>query len=286
MEHCLLSSNNSINQNNTQNGGLILDTDRKQFLCSMPDNSGTYIIDKHDGRASRIEDLMWFANSYGKYIYYSNQKYSNKMFRLDTETNKSEQFLDIPSFQPIIIDNDIFLINEEDKKLYSYNLTNNSRTKILDCPINSFLLHNNRIIYNNDNEIASCSLGGKDREVLLGTAALRLIIRDNAIIFADKNNKYILTELNLLNGQKYAYEDISTIGYTSDGRYIYVTNISNGSSIYRIDNESKSCFRIYGESADYLHIVKQELYFLSNDNWNRMDLAGGQALKIDINRDA
>jgi hypothetical protein len=272
--------NNSGISNNIQNGGLILDIDKKQFLCGVTDGSGTYIIDKNNGEISKIEDIMWFSNVYNKYIFYSNQKYGNKMYRLDIETYRSEKFLDVPCYQLTIFDNDIFYINELDKKLYSYNLTNNSSNKIIDSQINSFIINAGKIIYNNQNEIALCTTSGRDREVLVNACALRLIFLNNALAFADKKNNYMLTTINIHTGQKYTYEDISTINYNSDGRYIYATNINNGSSIYRIDEDNKACFRIFGDSADYLHIIKDELYFINNKQWNKMVLSGGQASQL------
>lgn len=281
MEHCLLSSSD-IGRNNIQNGGLIFDTDEMRFICSAPDYSGTFILDKLEGKMSKIEDVMWFANSFGRYIYYSNQKSGGRMFRFDTESGRSELYLDIACFQPIISSNDIFLINEEDKKLYRFNIYNNSRTKVVEGSVNSFLIINNKLIYSNDNEIITCSLDGSDREVMLKASPLRLVTGDDTLIFSDKGNRYILTELNISSGRKHIYDDMATISYTSNGRHIYATNIFNGSSIYRIDAESKSCFRIYGKNADYLHILGNELIFISEDAWSKMDLEGGQAVKIDF----
>lgn len=263
---------------NLLNGGLVMKYNGKTYITDMKDFAKTYIIDKE--HKEQIEGLFWFMNCDGSYIYYSDQKRENSLLRFDTSTQNTEMLCESPCYGLVFLDNHCYYINERDKKLYRYSIYKKNEELIIDNSVECFFIQENIIFYSTDRGIYYCTQKGEMKEEILDTSTTNLIVLGEKAFFADKENHYILTMIDIKTGEKEIFEEISPIGINTDGRYLYCSNRKHSGSIYRVDFENKTNIRIYGGSSDYLHIIDDELYFCNNFEWYRMSLVGGQPQKI------
>jgi len=263
---------------NLSNGGLVTILNNKIYITDIKKFTGTYIIGS--GHQKQLDGLFWFMNCDDSYIYYSDQKRENYLLRFNICTESTEVIVESPCYGVIFIDGCCYYINERDKKLYRYSLSERKGEVIADNNVLCFFAGGDTIFYSTDRGIYCCTLKGEMREEISDVPGVGLIALDEKIFFADKENNYILTMLDINTGEREIFEEISPISINTDGNYLYCSNRKHPNSIYRIDFRRKTCIRICGESSDYLHIIDDELYFCSNLGWYKMPLSGGQPQKI------
>lgn len=228
-----------------------------------------------------MDGVFWFMNKSDDMIVYSDQARGNRLCCMNIRSQASQVLVDQPAYGVIVHGDWIYYINESDHAIYRCTLNGKDKSRIADDRVESFLMDEDRIYYASQQGIRSCSLSGKDRELVLEDAAVFLLKVDNKLVYANRSNRYLLTLHDIHTGMTRQEEEISPNSLNSDGRYLYCANRSNERTIYRIDPDTGHKIRICGESADYLHIVEDMLYFCSRRNWFRMSLTGGQAVKID-----
>lgn len=270
--------------NNIVNGGLIFKQGGRTFAADLQNYSGTYM--EQDGRRILLDGMFWFMNEAGGWIYYSDQKKGNSLFRFDPGTQRVEEITDRPAYGLTLSGDWLYYINESDNKLYRCPLDGKRESKVIDDEVDSFFIDGEQIYYTTGQGIRTCSVTGSDRELVSDHLAVHLVKLGMKLIFADKKNHYSLTVLDPVTGVAETHTDITPNSLNSDGRYLYCANRSNESSVYRIDPVSGTKIRICGESADYLHIVEESIYFCNNREWYRISLSGGQAVKVFKNQEA
>lgn len=233
-----------------------------------------------NGHKSQTDGLFWFMNCNDSYIYYSDQKRENSLLRFNVDTENIEVLLKSPCYGLIFLDGYCYYVNEIDKKLYRFSVNEKKEEIIMDSNILCFYIEEDIIFYSTDRSIYCCTLKGEMKEEILAIPGIGLIALDEKIFFADKENDYILTMVDINSGERKIFEEVSPVSINTDGNYIYCSNRRHSNSIYRIDFKKETSIRICGESSEYLHIIDGELYFYSNLGWYKMNLVGGQPQKI------
>ena len=269
---------------NMLNGGLVKKIDDQIYITNIKDYTGTFYSERFSEYKLISENIFWFINNDDKYIYYSDEKNNNKLYRFNINSRNSEQLVDSPCYGIMMKNESLYYINENDYNLYRVQNDGSNIEKIVDEKIMCYLIDEGKIYYTTQNGIHSCLINGKHREKVLDEIGLRMIKIDEYLLFSDKANQYILNKYNLLTEEKNVYEDIYPISMNTDGKHVYCANGKNGGSIYRININDFAPIRICSNNADYIHIVGNEIYFLNYLEWYKLSLLGGQPKKIELSR--
>lgn len=259
---------------NLLNGGLVLKAHEHLFLSDMKRYYTTY--------KNKMDGMFWFMNFDGSSVFYSDQRRNNAICTIDIERQREELVLDKPSYGVILEDGLLYYINENDHKVYRCPKTGRAEERIVDEQVECFILEQGQIFYSNQQGIWVCSLTGKERDKISDTVASTIVLVDDNLAFCDKSKQNILTILNLRDSSTKQIDGMLPSSMNTNGRYLYCANRLNERTIYRIEPESGSSIRICGESAEYLHIIEDKLYFCIQREWHRMSLMGGQFEKVEV----
>lgn len=265
---------------NIANGGLVLKANGKLLLSDIHNFNGTLVQDIGSGETTVLESINWFMNFDGITLYYSDQKNGNTLWSHDLSRRNAELLLDEPVYSLVHSGEWLYYVNENDRKLYRCLTNGRSEKRLDDEQVLCFFVQGDNIFYATQQGIRTCSLDGRGKESIIDAVAIRMVMIGEQIAFVDKGNQYALTVLDLRTGRSSIFDDLLPVSLTTDGRYLYSSNRKNNRTIYRIDVEQGTSIRICGESADYLHIIDDQLYFYSKHDWFRMSLLGGQAMKV------
>lgn len=266
--------------NNAASGGLVLERGGKLFLSDLSRYSGTYMLDQATGETALLDGVFWFMNDAEDGIYYSDQLRGHRLCRFDTVRGVPETVSEHPCCGLVRQEDALYYIHENDRKLYRFMLRGRDTTCIADEPVDAFALRGDKVYYATAQGIRSCSASDGGREIVSDASAAGLLLVGEKLFFADKKNGYRLSALDLATGSMEAFGELVPGSLASDGRYIYCSNRRHADSIYRVDVSTGSSIRICGESADYLHVVGEHLYFCSGCEWYKMSLSGGQPVKV------
>ena len=90
------------------------------------------------------------------------------------------------------------------------------------------------------------------KEEILAIPGIGLIALDEKF-FADKENDYILTMVDINSGERKIFEEVS-VSINTDGNYIYCSNRRHSNSIYRIDFKRKQALE-YAVKVQNIYIL-------------------------------
>lgn len=267
---------------NIQNGGLILLTDKKLYLSDVKSFSGTNEIPTNlaNHHIAITKGVFWFMNKVGNDLYYSDQKRGHALCRMEIDSRNEELILDKPCYKLLYSDEWIYYINEDDQRLYRCRTDGKHEMKWIDEHVECFLIEDGLIYYASPQGIRMCNETGAEKETICDAVATSILRLGDKLAFADKSNSNQLTLFDLKTGLSAVYDRIEAVSMNTDGSYLYCANRLNGNSIYRMDPATGSSIRICGESADYLHVADDELYFCNKREWHRLSLSGGEASRI------
>lgn len=267
---------------NLQSGGLILKAGEALFITDIKNYSGTYYLDSENAQAEPIhyEGLFWFMNETGHFLYYSDQLKGNALCKLDITKQYTEVLLDKPCYQPLRYEDWIYYIHEEDRHLYRCATNGTRDSKLIGEQVDSFLLYEGQIYYATPNGIKRCSETGEAREQISECITSMVIRIGTKLCVADTKNRHRLTIFDIESHTTTTIDNMEALSISTDGRYLYCANRLNEGSIYRLDPLYGGSIRICGDSADYLHVVENNLYFCSGREWYVISLLGGEAEPI------
>lgn len=267
---------------NLLSGGLVMKAGESLLITDIKNYTGTYFVDLDHPHAAptHYEGLFWFMNEAGNFLYYSDQLKGNALCKLDIEQQKEELLLDKPCYQLLRHEDCLYYIHEEDHRLYCYTTNSKRNTSLIDEHVDSFLLYEGLLYCATPRGIIRSTESGGQRESISGMVTTGLIMVGDILACADKKNRHCLTLLDLKTNDTTVMNGIDVASISTDGRYIYCTNRLNGNSIYRIDPVHGGSIRICGMSADYLHVLENDLYFCNGREWYRLSLFGGEAETI------
>lgn len=263
---------------NMQNGGLIHRAGTSLLVTDLRHYSGTLLIHNDTSFDTFTDSLMWFMSEDGQGTLYSDQRGGNRLCRYRPDSRREEVLLDKPVMLPTLVGGRIYYIDETDRCLYACDLGGGADRRLSDERVYSFLpMEDGTVLYSSAQGIRRADAGFGRPETIAEASAGALIRAGGRIAYADRERELALTLLDLSGGQPEPMDAIAASSINTDGRYLYCANRRHGSSLYRVDPLSGASIRISGDSADYLHVLEDDIYFISNREWFRLPLSGGEA---------
>lgn len=255
---------------NLLNGGLVLKANNQFFISDIKN-----LLTNVDYQA-----MFWFMNYDGDEVYFSDQRRNHSIYKWNIRENKESLVLEKPCYQIVLHGDILYYINENDRNLYCCTKNGKSVSKVVNEEINCFIVEGKSIYYSTASHIKICSLTGTNIKVLCNSLASIIILINETITFADRNNNYTLTMLDINTLKQITMPEISVSFMNTDGQYLYCTNSINDNNIFRVNPQSYKAIRMLNEQASYLHIVDDELYFCINSIWHKMSTSGGKPKKL------
>ncbi|MGK9251038.1 DUF5050 domain-containing protein [Paenibacillus humicus] len=269
-------------QGNLANGGLVLQAGNGVWISDVDRYSGTRCLDPSGG-VSRIDGLLWFMNAGADAVYGSDQLRGGALCAYDPASGRGRLLSETPCSGLTLRGEWLYYLSEKDLRLYRCHTDGSGETRLTDEQARGFLVDEDRIYFSADAGIHVIRTGGKQRERLSACRCGAIVPIGGWLAFGDPDNRGTLTLIDKESGaMAEAFEDIEAGSIVADGRYLYVANLRNGGTIYRIDPIQGRTIRICGERAESLHIIGGDLFFRDGCGWSRMSLLGGQASRVEL----
>ncbi|MFC4102198.1 DUF5050 domain-containing protein [Paenibacillus xanthanilyticus] len=269
---------------NRQNGGLIASAGDERIVGDVGRHSGTYIIEgPGDAPRQLREGVFWFMQAGGPgRLLYSDQHRGSRLYRMELAERREQLVLDRPCYMPLLAEDGIYYIDEEDQGLYRCDRDGRETEPLVREQVQGFFLEEDAVWYAAAKGIKRCARDGSGAELIAQAAAAFLLPVGDYLAFADTDNGSRLALLERRNGEVHAERAIAAASLNTDGRYLYCANALGGHHIYRYDPVLGSSFRMSGERADYLHILDRDLYYMHGGAWRRLSLDGGEPVQITL----
>ena len=191
----------------------------------------------------------WFLNTDDDFIYYSNRNEENRLYRKREPKEEGKVLVKSPCSGLTLFGDGLYFVNENDKKVYRCSLEGRGVSRCSDRETTEFVVLD-------------------DGEVYINSAVRRLCACGEKVYFADANNDFVLTSIEVKSGEKVVYSSIKPSYINVYGDDIYYTDRMRENRIYRLGSR----FSICGESAECLHVIDDWLYFLSGKKWKKLSL--------------
>ncbi|WP_310551564.1 DUF5050 domain-containing protein [Paenibacillus glufosinatiresistens] len=266
---------------NLYNGGLVHRDGDQLLVTDIKTYSGTYLIHNGTGFDLFTDSLMWFMNEGESGILYSDQRRGNRLYRSVSAARGDVLVLDKPCAQPVVRGGLIYYLDERDGSLWCCSEDGRHDRRLSEDRAGGFLLLDDEsVLYSTPLGIKRVLAGGGRAETVSPAVTGRMIQAGRKVAYADREREFALTLLDLDSGETSAVGGIAAASINTDGRYLYCANRRNRSSLYRVDPAAGTGIRISGDSADYLHLDGDDIYFSSGREWYRLPLTGGEAEKL------
>ncbi|MDR1687857.1 MAG: DUF5050 domain-containing protein [Clostridiales bacterium] len=245
---------------NILNGGLVIRFRRKDFFSDF--------------------EKLWFLNADDENIYFSDGSQNNYLCRINENDPEGSVILKKPCGNLILSGDWLYYINELDYKIYRCLRSGRSESRIINEPAAEFIIYGkDEILY----APVSGGVKGFGANLSADVKPARLCTAGKKLFFADKANNNYLTSIDLNSASGYRENrmtDIVPAYINSSGNNIYFSNAQDKNNIYKMDTENDSLIKICGESAEYLHIVEDTLYFWNGNVWKQVSLEGGNSKEV------
>jgi len=246
--------------NNMANGGLVLKFKHKEIISDF--------------------NRYWFLNTDDEFIYYSDGTDNHYLYRYNENDPDGTVIMKKPCTNVILYGDWLYYINESDRRVYRCLRTGRSESLFLNEAITEFVMYDkNDIIFTTEKG----DLKSFEKTLASGINPSNLCFADGLIFYANGFDNNYLTCMDINNGsdeQGIKMGDIVPTYINSDGRYIYYTDALQENAIFRLGLRGGNPLKICGESAGYLHILDDELYFWNNTVWKKVSLDGGNAREV------
>lgn len=244
-------------------------------------NGGLVIQFEHNNIISDF-GKYWFMNADDEYVYYSDGTRDNYLCRMSKDDPDGSVILK-RSCANVVLDGDwLYYINESDHRIYRCLRVGRSeslitreevtefvmygKTDVIYAPVTGGLRSTSQVLNNDVKPVMLCALGSK-------------------LFFADGANNFYLTciDLNPENGYRKACIGQIVPRYINCyGCFIYFTDAFNGNNIYKLNIEGGAPIRISKESANYLHVIDNYMFFWNGSVWKYIPLDGGDAKEVGL----
>ena len=245
---------------NIANGGLIIKFNHKKIISDF--------------------NKLWFLNTDEEFIYYSDGSNNHCLCRYNDNDPEGTVILKKPCTNVILNGDWLYYINELDHRIYRCLRNGRSESLFLREEVSEFVIFGkNEMIYATKTGDLKCLNGILAKSI----HPLNLCIAEGKVFYVDCSNNYFLTYIDLNPANNYREQCVGEIIPTyinSDGQYIYFTDVLKGNAIYRLRNKSDNPVKICGESAGYLHVIDDELFFWNGSVWKHISLEGGNAKEV------
>jgi hypothetical protein len=191
----------------------------------------------------------WFLNSDDSFLYYSNRNDGNRLTRKENPGEEGEALLKTSCAGVVLFDDGIFYIDENDRRVYRCSTSGRGAARCSNKETTAFAVLDNGEVYINPDARRMCAAGEK-------------------IYFADAANDFALTCIELPRGEKEVFANIKPSYLNVYGDELFYTDRMRENKIFRLGSR----FSISSESAEYLHVIDDWLYFMADKNWKRISL--------------
>lgn len=267
--------------NTIQNGGLICQIDDELVIGNKVNDAGMYWLQGNSHQ--ELKDIMpWFMNQDETFIYYSDELKDRSLCRMTISDGTDVVLVKEPVYLLQRYKNELFYINEKNKQIYSYNIDDRIVHNMIAQEVFDFVITQDGIYYSNERGIFIASFDGKENDKMSSHQAIRLNVDENYIVFADKEKDYVLSYMDLKTGDVKTVEGSMTSSILAVEGQIFYSNARENSHIYRYSIENDLQFKVVPERADYLHLIDNNLYYLSVDRkiWMKAPIQGGKAVPV------
>jgi hypothetical protein len=209
------------------------------------------LLVKFQGQVVFARADEWFLNADDEFIYYSDRADKNRLYR--RSANDDRELVVNGSCSGVILTNDrIYYTNEIDMTVYSCEKDGSGSKQCSDIKATEFAVLEDGCLY-------------------INPMARRLNVSGGIAYFADAENDFLLTTINMKSGEKESFTDVipSCINVHSD--CIYYTDRMRGNRIYRF-KPGIGWLSIFGSSSENLHVINDWLYFISDNKWKKLSL--------------
>lgn len=273
---------------NLLNGGLFATAGDSIYFANPYDDNSLYSMDMNFGHVKKIyNDYASYINAAGDYIFYTrrNDKKGNKgnallslsntgLYRIKTNGNGLDQLYREPTQVLNLFGNSIYYQHYDEKQglqLYKIDIDGKNDTMLLDEGVSPTVIVDDMIYYtgyDEDHNIHALSINGGSASVICQGNFTNLSYSNGKLYCMDMENNYTLCSLELdgSNLTHLTQERIATYNVSQDGETIYY-QIDNGTDngLYAMDSESGSQVLLSAGNYNYLHIIKDYLFFEEYD---------------------
>ena len=225
------------------------------------------------GNKNIVSDFnkLWFMNTDDEFVYYSDGTRGRFLYRYNESDTEGSAILKKPCTNLVLSGEWLYYINESDHRVYRCLRSGRSESLILQEEVSEFvMIDNHDMIYASETgDLASFG------EILAkGVHPCRLCIANGKVFYADGSNNFFLTALSLApnNNRVQCVGDIIPTSLNSYGQYIYFTDALKGNAIYRLHTEGEVPDEICEESAGYLHVIDEKLFYWNGLAWKHISL--------------
>ena len=264
---------------NISNGGLIAQLNGNMFYSDLSQYSGTRALNEDDAPIWNMKAVMWFAAPDGRGIYCSNQRDYDYLTYLDANNMTETRVQKRACHNLAMHDGRLLFIDEEDSQIHEYDPDKDRCSLVVKEKANSFILVTDMLYFAAENSLKSYNLRARRIDKLSNCAPICLNYTEGQLIFADKSHDYAVSAFDLRHEKLTILDRMPTQSMITSNEHVFVSDLSDNNSIVRINIRSGESIRFCGESADKLHIINDQLYFLNqNDSntWHHLPLSGGR----------
>ncbi|MDR0570234.1 MAG: DUF5050 domain-containing protein [Clostridiales Family XIII bacterium] len=196
----------------------------------------------------------WFLNADEEFIYYSDRRNGNHIYRkCGASAEAAESVVEEPCARVFLFEERLYYVNEEDMRLYRTHLDGSGRECLA--------------------ETANGEYGVTDEgEAFVRAEARRLFVVGRNACFADAANGHVLTLERVGSSERRAFNGVCPSYINAHGGDIYYADRTAGNRIYRMDSTGAR-ISIYGGCAEFLHVLNDSLYFISDGKWKKISLS-------------
>jgi len=241
--------------------------------------NGGLVVELRNSSVFSDFNRLWFMNSDNEFIYYSDGS-SHFLCRYNENDLGGTAVLQKQCTNITLHDDRLYYINENDRRVYCCLRDGRSDELVINDTVKEFVIvEKGYIVYvSKSGDIKNC-----DGVIVAGVNPVRLCATSDKLFFADGSNNFALSciDLNPVGDSLIHRIENAVPSYiNSMGQFIYFTNVLEGNMLFRLDTETETILKICGESAEYPHIIKDNLFFWNGRAWKYLSLEGGMAKEV------
>ena len=162
---------------------------------------------------------------------------TNKIYKINIDTNEVTTVCDMPVRQFSIIGDEIYMVNSEDGKLYKKSMTDGQENEIIDTAVFNYIVDKDRIYYisSDTRELFSRDNSGAEQALLSGKRVINMELVDgNLICVLDENEAYGLVVFDKSGKQVFKTSDKVNCASAEGNLLVYTTSETHNSYIVQL----------------------------------------------------
>ena len=222
---------------------------------------------------------FWFMNTDGEFVYYSDGTNGHYLCHYNDSNPVGSVIVKKPCTNITLSGDWLYYINESDGRLYRCLKNGRSESVVIREKVSEYVIYGeDDIIYSTHARDIKC-----EKEIMAkGVSPSMLCIAGGKLFFANGSDGNYLSYIRLDGSDGFHTTRIGDFAATfinSNGRFVFYTDALKDNAIFRMPADGGSAVKICGESAGYLHIIEDKLYFWNGSLWKYIPLDGGVAME-------